>query len=201
MIAEVPICRINPNPASARKIDFNPRVQTALGPTIFYIDMKLAQKSAHNPNGETDFAQNRSAQQGRISASARAELDRFSWRSGFSFQPYFVCDLRMKRRRQLNKGANGVSLSVKAPNFVGFCLFLRTDYFIGSENALFIRCVLEWKLNCVRSEQEMEGIPRPKFKLQRDANLQNFSRLRKKTVCHQIIKQIAAILDIAFQID
>ena len=52
-----------------------------------------------------------------------------------------------------------------------------------------------------RGQQKMKRILRPEFELEFDADLQNLAWLGQETICHNVIKQIPSILDIAFYIN
>src|SRR5262249_22919118 len=143
----------------------------------------------------------RSAQQGGVSASARSKLDCTGRQPGVAFQPHLVSDLGAKRLGQFDERAYGVTFSVNPPDFVGLRLFLWSNNFIRGQNAFFFRRILQRELEGMWCEQKVERIFGPELKFQLNTNLQNFSWFRKKTIGNQIIKQIAAILDIALQVD
>ena len=164
MIAKGTVCRIDSNPSSSRQKNLNPCMQVALSPPILNVNMKVAEETAHHSDPQTDFPENRGAEQCGIPTGAGPQFDGLGWQPGFSFDPYFVRNFRVQRRSELDQRVNGVSLSVQLPDFFCTGFFLRINDPERTEYPLLIGSVLKRKLKRSRGEQEMKRVLRQEFK-------------------------------------
>jgi len=139
-------------------------MQVALSPPILNVNMKVAEETAHHPNPKTDFSENRGAKQCGIPTGARPQFDCLGWQSRFPFEPYFVRNLGVQRRSQLDQRGDGVLLSVQAPDYFCIGFFLRINDLEWTKYPLLIRSVVKGKLKSSRGEQEMKRVLRQEFK-------------------------------------
>src|SRR6516165_781107 len=102
MVAKSPVRWIEANPSGSRQVDLNPGMKTALRPSVFHVNVELAEEPADHTSRQALLPQNRSAEQRRIAAGARSEFQNPGRETRFALNAGFVGDLAVKRRNKIN---------------------------------------------------------------------------------------------------